>query len=272
MTRQASRLVWMLLLAGCTEVILGGRPGSKDDTDVVPPDDTTPPIAVCAANPDRPKPLESVDFLGELSYDPDEIPLIDHRWDLLDAPDGSSAELPRGDENREGFLPDMIGDYTASLVVVNDRGNSSEVCTTTFRAETEHALWIELTWEYPDENLDLHLVRDRGPLTNRGDDCWAGGCDLSWGTSNADDDPELPRDDVTGTGPELAGILAPAAGTYKILVIDDDSLRRAADNTATVTIYIDGIAAWRASKVFVEEGRTLEFATIEWPSQRIEEL
>jgi hypothetical protein len=261
------------MLAACTEVILTSPPGDVIPPDAERPEDLSPPEAICSFSPSDVAPFEPVDVVGELSYDPDDIPLISYRWSLAAQPDGSTAALPDGQANLPGFVPDLAGSYTATLIVTNDRGNQSTTCATTLDVVPDKGLWVELFWTYPDENLDLHLVRDVAS-PGRDDNCSVGACDgLDWGRAgDAADDPVLVNDDVTGTGPEAIGIEAAATGSFIVAAFDDNSHRRAADNEATVRIWLDGVLAWTGTRIFEEEGDFLEFARVNAATGAITEL
>jgi hypothetical protein len=71
--------------------------------------------------------LETADWIGHESYDPFAFPLT-YDWTLIAAPEGSLATMPGGTADRLSFLPDLVGDYVAQLVVTNSMGLSSEPC------------------------------------------------------------------------------------------------------------------------------------------------
>jgi hypothetical protein len=259
-------------LACGTEVtfITPDRPSTTPNNEL--PEDLVPPIAECSVSADPVLPMQPVDLMGEQSYDPDGNVLISWRWELIAKPDGSSAELPAGAANREGFTPDAVGEYAATLVVTNDHGNQSDPCAVSFDVEPEHALWVELVWQYGGDDLDLHVVR--GGASGPADDCFEGNCDLDWGALGiALDDPELLRTEVDGTGPELFGLIEPREDSYDIYVVDRaGSLVLRSDNIAIVTVYIDGVEAWSGFKTIQKEASTVPFARVSWPTKTVTEL
>lgn len=229
------------LLACGTEITVrtpDGDPPKPGDGTI---DDATPPKAVCQAQPNPSAPLEPVNFVGENSYDPDGNTLINYRWEIVTAPPGSTAVLPVGQANRPGFVPDMAGRWLTKLTVTDASGKQSDPCAATLDVTPAHALWLELTWEFDHEDLDLIVVRSSDTTPVDGDVCSAEGCDRDWGTpGDTTDDPELLRDDVDGTGPELIGITAPDDDRYRVYVLDRQGLLRTADNPATLTVYVNG--------------------------------
>lgn len=270
-------LALLLVGAGCgNEVTLSNNPppGTSDGGDVRP-DDTVPPIAICTATPATVDPFEPVDWVASESYDPDDVPLIDYRWTLIQQPERSTAMLPQGLADLEGFIPDAVGSYGATLVVTNDRGTQSDPCSATVEAVPSAALYVELTWELNGEDLDLHLVRDGG-LPDSPDDCWVGSCsdgELDWGTpSDTTDDPYIAGDDVEGTGPESIAITAPDDDTYLIVIEDNPAESRRADNEALVVVYLDGVEAWRGTRVISKEGSLVPVVELDWATKSFTEV
>jgi hypothetical protein len=259
-------LLPLTLLACGTEVTLRGQePDDRPPDDIRNPD-TAPPIAICGARPVPAAPLTPVDFVGELSYDPDENPLIGWRWTLVATPDGSSAALPAGAANLPGFQPDLAGEYVATLVVTDDAGNQSPPCAAAVDVVPDHALWIELSWTVGGDDLDLILGRvDASPGAD--DLCAPGACSQDWGTpSDPTDDPVHALNDVEGTGPELAGILAPEAGTFTVGVADRSTSVRTSDNAVTLRVWVNGQLQWDDTRIIADEPAYVPFADIAWPS------
>jgi hypothetical protein len=87
------------------------------------------PKAVCGAFPVNPiLPAETVTWIGAGSTDPAGRPLT-YAWTLTAAPAGSTSALPAGPgPDLPGFVPDLLGPYSARLVVTNDLG-VSDACT-----------------------------------------------------------------------------------------------------------------------------------------------
>ena len=71
---------------------------------------------------------------GSGSYDQDGF-VASYRWSVLAAPEGSSAEAPAAGESTS-FVPDVVGAYTLTLVVVDDDGNESAPDVLTVTAAT----------------------------------------------------------------------------------------------------------------------------------------
>ncbi len=229
------------------------------------------PIAVCEATPDMVAAnAETSTFDGSASYDVDGGEIVSYEWTLVTRPSGSGASLPssRG-ATVPGFAADLAGLYEAALVVENQDGLRSEACIAQLEAVPAQDLWVELYWEYPNDDMDLHLVAPGGSLSSD-TDCYFGNCvggGLDWGVPrDADDDPRLDIDDIPGTGPENINISAPESGTFTVYVHDYPGSEYVWDNTVTVRVYLGGALAWEGSKVVDGEHDYTPFAEIEWPA------
>jgi hypothetical protein len=221
------------------------------------------PVAVCevAPNPIRPL-IDSADWLGSGSYDPDGLTLS-YDWTLVEAPPGSSVSMPFGGADRLGFVPELAGYYVGRLIVTNSAGVVSEPCETRLEAIPGENLWIEMFWTHSGDDMDLHLLAPGGVLTT-GSDCYYGNCTwgLEWGSPGTADNPYLDLDDISGTGPENINIESPADGIFTVVVHDYPGSVYSAGNPVTVNIYLDGALAWTDTRSISVEGSYNNFAQI----------
>lgn len=165
-------------------------------------------------------------------------------WQVLEAPAESSATLEFTDRRETNFVfnsgagrvrgVDVAGTFVVGLVVTDDLGATSTQCTAAINAVPRSGLLVQLTWDRPDGDIDLHLARN-GTNWCSNDDCYFGGRSRNWGGGNAN--PSLDIDDLEGFGPENITIEAPADGNYTVGVgvYGYDS-----DTTATIKIFIGG--------------------------------
>lgn len=266
-------MTWLLLaFIACKPV---------EDTDTFAPDtdaDWMPgdPVAVCAVIDDHVQPRDGVARIsGDDSYDPAQQGLTDYAWRLLSAPVGSEAELDVVEAGVE-IEPDIAGPYLVELIVTATDGRVSAPCEVAAHATPAESLWIELTWERAQDNLDLHVLRGNGGL-NTDDDCYPQNCrasggqsSLDWGDGGEADDPVLLRDDTRGTGPEIIRIQAPADGVYRVAVVDVPALVNTEPNLATIAIYIDGELAMSGSRTVTGESEVpVYFAAISFPNRQV---
>ncbi len=229
------------------------------------------PIAVCRAEP----PIvdanaEASRLVGSDSYDAEGGTLVAWDWILLMRPPGSGAVLPAiSGPVIEDFRPDLAGVYEFALVVENDAGLRSEACITTVEAVPSQDLWVELSWENPGDDMDLHLLAPGGSLTSD-TDCYFANCvggGLDWGASREGyDNPRLDLDDIPGTGPENVNIASPSAGVYAVYVHDYPGSVYSATNEIYVRIYLGGALAWEGTRVMAGENDYTAIADIDWPA------
>jgi hypothetical protein len=286
MTRNVVLCSCVLALSGCFEIenqiIPLWQPSAlerlgceESDSDNAADEDR--PVAVCDASIDELNPIwDSSDFYGNGSYDPNGNEIIDWSWKMVDVPSGSRARLADGSANRYGFVPDMAGSYTAELVVTNDQCVASHPCEITIKAVPAEDLWVEMFWDKPGDDMDLHLIEGNASHGSERD-CFYENCIDGWnpdfGVRNEDrDDPHLDLDDIDGTGPENINIFDPAPGKYRVVVHDYPGSVRHEANAVTVKVHLGGELAFEETKVIQGEDKYVPFAEIDWAAQEVRPL
>jgi len=304
-----TRILWVallgLVLAGCPSQTSG-----DDDDDTLPGDDDTgsdddvtdddvgdddvgdddtgdddtgdddtepqPPVAVCAVSPTEVETTASATWLGSKSHDPGGLAIVDYRWSLVAHPALSGAALPAcaGQPDCGPFDPDFPGLYTAQLEIEN-AAELTDSCTVDLLVLHPADLYLELAWTAAGDDLDLHLVAPGGtPYSDT--DCYYANCTsglLDWGKIGVtDDDPQLPLDDMMGTGPEVILIPAPAAGTYTVFVHDFDTPGLEAANPSTLRVFVGGYLAGELTVDVVGEDVDVDFCEIEVPGGKVTPL
>ncbi len=164
-------------------------------------------------------------------------------WRIVSAPPESSAGLtnPNGQTTRFQFSSasgnvnavDVAGTFTLGLIVTDDRDAVSTECLVTINSVPREGLAVQLSWDRPDNDIDLHLTRT-GTWCGL-DDCYFGGTNRNWGGGNRN--PSLDIDDLEGFGPENIAIEAPADGDYTVGV---GMYTHDSDATVTVKIFVGG--------------------------------
>lgn len=205
---------------------------------------------------------------GEASHDSDGE-IVEWTWTVVNAPVGSGmalAELPDADDARVvEFRPDLVGPYTIELVVTDDDGLESDPATFSFSVTAAPGLLLELTWDRDYTDVDLHLVQEApagGAFYEEPFDCYFQNKNPDWGLPGfAADDPLLPADIDDGFGPEIIGLRAPVAGTYRIWshYYCDDGF---GGTSATVKVFYDGALVAEASAPLVRTGDLWEVAAL----------
>ena len=148
-----------------------------------------------------------------------------------------------------------------------------------FRAIPADALHIQLTWDHPTADLDLHLIRLNPNPEPEQDDFTA--FDPRWDayfSNRFPDDwyqiqenhPRLDIDDQLGFGPENINIREPAEDTYQIWVHYwaanlEDARDRRAPVEAVLRIYVMGLLQLETIWDFEEDQTMWKALQMDWP-------
>lgn len=112
------------------------------------------------------------------------------------------------------YFADVVGTHIVNFNVSDGLGGTAQ-CTTPITVNPNGDLWIELTWDQPND-MDLHLLHPNAGASSSssswGNTTWD--CHFrtrlpSWG-AGAQADPSLDRDDISGQGPENTRINTPS--------------------------------------------------------------
>ena len=234
------------------------------------------PIAVCSVDPAKVAPNnETATWIGRESYDSDGYNITSWDWTLYSQPGGSSAFMPPGSADREGFAPDLAGEYVGELIVKNELGVESDPCYATLTATPIENLWIQMYWAHNQDDMDLHLLAPGGRLESNSD-CYYMNCvgGMEWGASGNSDNPSLDMDDIPGTGPENINIDYPENGTFTVYVHDytGSTADYSGGNDVTVVIFLGGAQVWTDTRTISGESSYTPFAEIDWPSGLVTSL
>ena len=120
---------------------------------------------------------------------------------------------------------------------------SSNTARLTIRASYPSGLYLELTWDSPNNDVDLHLSRGNAELSNTTETCYKSNCNESAVQARADWDnlgPGTPNLRPLGNenlGFETIGIAVPLDGEYliraKVSAYRESTL-------ATLKVFVDG--------------------------------
>jgi hypothetical protein len=221
--------------------------------------------------------LEVATLDGSQSTDPDgaiDLPL-QFEWTLVRKPDGSGTTIINGQTDHPSLLPDLVGVYEVELYVIDQRGLKSLLPdrTVILSVPAERVL-VELVWDSPIADLDLHMLAPDGAFGGVLD-CFYGNKYPDWGEpGNPLDDPVFKRDDLKGFGPEVVGYQEPIEGTFTLLVdffaAHTPSGRE--PTNATLRIFIDGLLEAELVKRLEAQGEQWNAATILWPEGTVTPL
>ncbi|RMG18390.1 MAG: choice-of-anchor D domain-containing protein [Deltaproteobacteria bacterium] len=226
------------------------------------------PIADCGPQMEiESAPGDVVHLDGSASDDPDGHLPLSFAWRILERPIDSNTELSGADTATPSLELDVPGTWEVALTVADALGvESIEPCKVKVRAVPAEKLYVELVWDHPITDLDLHFLAPGGML-NSGLDCYWGNPNPDFGTLGfSGDDPALNRDDLAGFGPEIVTYPDPPAGTYRV-VVDYAKANGAADpvTEATVRIYQFGVIVAEYRRVLDAPKTLWNVAAIDWP-------
>jgi hypothetical protein len=249
-------------------------------------DEPSGPVADCvvAPNPVHP-PFESATWDGSGSYDANGGTITAYAWQLVEVPEGSAVSLSNpNNQTVAGFTPDLAGNYVAELTITNDAG-LTDTCEATLESIPAQNLWVEMYWEKPQDDMDLHLIapgQNWQTAKTTDNDCYYGNCTdlfglgsslLDWGQFLYEpDNPILDLDDIPGTGPENINIEEPeSTGSYTVVVHDftGSTPDVQGPNNVTVNIYLDGTLYWSDTRPISGDGSYTPFAEINWATMEV---
>jgi hypothetical protein len=230
---------------------------------------------------------------GETDFDPDESiePLSDVRltaeesltevegasiesyeWTILSAPDGSTADIDDPGATIAGFQfensgrmragLDLAGAYAVQLIVRDNFGVRSQPCVVEFEAIPQDAIAIQLIWDHPSSDADIHMLRGGDSRVYRDNnlDCFYRNCreSLDWGAT-------LDIDDVNGYGPENITVDDP--GRFDYLMAAHYFTARPTnggvrETIATMRVYLYGLLSCEVDALLQDTGSWWEAVVI----------
>lgn len=217
-------------------------------------------------------PGQRITLDGSASMDPDGDAPITYKWTIRSKPLASSTTIAAPESaTTEMTLDAMVpGAYEVQLDVTDSTGaKSCQPARATVVASPAQKLLVEMFWDNPGTDLDLHVLRNTMALLNTTpDDCYYQNRTPDWGVAgDTTDDPALVRDALTGYGPEVFGYVNPVDGTYRVAVkFENDLLSSMPASRVTVRVYLFGILKAEASRTLQQKGNVWEVVDVTWPS------
>ena len=223
-------------------------------------------------------PYGEVQIDGSASFDPNFTPAPGaafYRWSVVSTPPNATPVIIRdaqggaiagiwSPESMPFVTVSVVGTYVIGLQVnpSDDSGCSAMDTVSITTAAVADDIVLELYWNVPNNDHDLHLVRPggcytKGDTTNVDDCHWTNcatrdgtatpcpprGCPgpddaPDWSTLNVrPDDPMLVHDDIAGTGPETIVLNQPEPGDYWTVV---EKFSGSTATEMTLDVYIRG--------------------------------
>ncbi|WP_141329635.1 choice-of-anchor D domain-containing protein [Myxococcus sp. AB025B] len=227
------------------------------------------PVPVVSAS-DESVPGGEVMLDGTASMDPDGDGPLTYAWELVALPVGARAQVlsPGASSSVLRLDPVVSGEYEVALTVTDAAGaRSLQPTRARVVAVPAQQLWVDVTWNHAETDLDLHVLRGVDAVLGSVDDCHYANPRPDWGAPGLTEDPELLRDRLTGFGPEVFGYERPVAGTYRVAVV----LARengAVDprSEATVRVYDRGVLKGEFRRTLSRQDEVWTVADVQWPS------
>ena len=188
---------------------------------------------------------------------------LSYEWSIVNSPTSSNAELV-GDTSAIAQLDvDVAGTYTIQLTVTGTDGLTSAPAQHSVLARPVEELYVALTWNKGDADLDLHVVPSGGMFWGP-DDLSFCHTEVDWGD---DGSGAHSGDDDDGFGPETAVISVEETGYHMAVHYFEDN--GGSEVEATLTVYLNGEPHetitqtlvhnyfWRAGYLNIEDGEGL---------------
>lgn len=248
------------------------------------------PVAVLDA-PRFVDPFSRVEVDGSGSFDPDDPPDLPlaYTWTLLDAPPGSQARLQSRSAPGSAFFADLTGSYRLELAVTDTLGLvGTEV--QVIEARPDEGIRIELVWDHPDSDVDLHLIRQGGEFCDCGGGVDGAPSDVhyrcrqpNWYPATPGANPVLDVDDQSGFGPEVITLegegdeklIPPDRFRIEVHYFNDKDEVSSFPTTvanATVRVFLSGRKVAEYDRALETTGVRWVVSEIDWPSGRLTEI
>lgn len=230
------------------------------------------PVAVAEVLDDAEdiEPLDTIRITGENSYAQSEETSIEaYDWVLEQRPVGSTAILDTIASERVQLTCDLAGDYVVRLTAIDSDGiRSCNDSVVRLHVEPSQDLHIQLVWDHPTADLDLHLLRENGVIFTHDGDVYFSNREPEWFTGEeASSNPTLDADDNRGYGPENINIERPLPGSrWTVLVhywnrqTDGDAFA-----IATLRLYAYGQVVADIPQTFDTDQSLWRAVEIVWP-------
>lgn len=234
------------------------------------------PLAVIVVPPGEvPGPGSELLVDGTQSSDPDGDLPLSFAWRVFRRPIGSQTTFDDATSPTPRLVFDVPGVYELGLDVADGAGLSCEhpqgdaripCVRTVIDVKSTDDLVVELVWNHPETDLDLHYVEGGFSLYSA-QDCHFGNRTPDFGEDGPDDDPALTRDDLNGFGPETVVHAEAPEGRFDVSVIYYSDHGAAEPLlTATVRVYVYGILAAEMSRELPQDGAEWDVLSIDWPA------
>ena len=213
-------------------------------------------------------PFETVRLTGRSSRteSPDTF-IAGYTWTLEQQPIGSTTQIDGDDQEDASINVDLAGTYIVRLSVNDDQGvRSCEPALITFRVTPKEKLHLQLVWDAPDADFDLHLLKEGGTEFTHEGDCYFSNRHPEW-SDVVEQNPNLDVDDDGGYGPENTSIVDPLPGSRWTALVHYWNAQTDGDprSEATLRVFVYGEQVLELSRVFETDEVLWRAVEITWP-------
>jgi len=209
--------------------------------------------------------------------------IASYEWWIISRPLQSSNELTTVNQQTTQFTfnssgspvmaVDVAGFYDIGCRVTDTTGAvSTNDARVSFNVIPSDALHVQLTWDSPNYDYDLHLLKDNGGWCSQ-NSCYYGNCNTNAPTTILPEwdgiggvtpgDPTLDIDDLSGYGPENINVDEPTDAVYRIGVHAYD-FTVSTDVWVTVKVYVNGALAYEDSREMSIGKSFWQVAEVDW--------
>lgn len=163
---------------------------------------------------------EAIGLDGTASYDPDdENASLLYTWEVVSAPTDADFTVNFANTSTPEFIATTLGVYELALLVTDeDEYDSENPAGVVIEVVPWEDLQVDLQWDLPGVDLDLHLIGPEGEYFTESD-CYYGNPSPDWGVEgDSTDNPSLSVDDEGSAQSETVLLHRPSAGEYSIVV------------------------------------------------------
>jgi hypothetical protein len=203
-----------------------------------------------------------------------------YEWSVVQRPVGSTAVLTSINNNVTELPVDLAGFYQVQLTVFAvDAGRPDEglirscaPALVDIEVVPEDDLHIQLVWDHPTADFDLHLLRENGREFTHDGDCYFSNREPqqepdtpSW-SINPDENPRLDVDDSEGYGPENINIKHPAPGSRWVVLVHywNQQTDGSASAPATLRVFAYGRQTIELNQLFEADEQMWRALEIVW--------
>jgi hypothetical protein len=225
-------------------------------------------LAELLEDPEDIEPLDTIrlDGRGSTIGTPD-TEIVTYEWQLEQRPVSSTAILFSPDADRTEMTCDLAGDYQVRLRVFDSEGiRSCEDSVVRFTAQPTEEMHLQLVWDHPSADLDMHLLREGGEAFDHDGDVYFSNRNPDWFPTVPASNPSLDADDDEGYGPENINIEAPIPGSKWTVLVHYWNKQTDGDafTIATLRLYAFGQQVLDLNQSFEEDETMWTAIEIEW--------